>query len=223
MKNLTRTGLLAVLVASWVMLLLSYGSLPERMPVHWNLHGVVDVWGDKKWAALLLSGIITLTVGLVFVLPAISPAGFRLDGARRALFKLMFWIASYLLAIQCLTYQASLHPDIQVSRWFLLATGGLFVVVGNLLGKFPKNFFVGVRTPWTLASDAIWDKTHRLTRVTFVLAGLLLMSACWLDYLAGWLLGAALGLAVLVPVAYSFIAYRRQVGFEAGEHSENGS
>jgi len=213
MRNVAKAGLFAVIVASWVLLAVCYSRMPEQIPVHWNLSGQVDGWGDKTWAAFLFPGLISFTAFLAFVLPAISPKGFRLDGSSTALFKVLFWISLYLLVAQWLVCQASQNPDYPVVRWLFMATGGLLVAVGNLLSKFPKNFFVGIRTPWTLANDVIWERTHRLARLTFSVAGLVMMVAAALDQVSGWLLGLVIGTAAVIPVIYSFLAYRQKVGF----------
>ena len=214
MRNIARAGLFAVVLTSWVLVAVCYAKMPDRIPIHWNLSGQADGWGDKSQAAFLFPGLISLTALLAFVLPAISPSGFRLDGSRTALFKVLFWVSLYLLVVQWLTCQASQNPHMPLVKWLLVATGGLFVAVGNLLGKFPKNFFVGIRTPWTLANDQIWEKTHRLARLTFTLAGLVMIGAAAMDQIRGWLLASAIGIAALVPVIYSFVAYRQKVGFD---------
>ncbi len=209
MKNVFKIGLFLIAGVSWLLLAIYFSRLPELIPIHWNIHGEIDRWGSKNWA-ILLPGIISLTVVLAFVLPLISPRGFRLDGATHALVKVIFWISAYLLLVQWLILQASLNPEMDLIRWLFMATGGLLVAVGNLLGKFPKNFFVGVRTPWTLANDTVWDKTHRLARTCFVVAGMILPASAIYARQSGWLVAGAILLAVLVPVVYSYIAYRQQ-------------
>ncbi len=209
MKKSVRWAVFAVVAASWLLVFYCYPRLPDTIPVHWDMSGQVDGWGSKTWAAFLFPGLITFAAFLALVLPAISPQGFRLDDSRQALMKLIFWIVAYLLVVQFVTCQASLHPNVAVVKWMLVATGGLLMAVGNLLTKFPRNFFVGVRTPWTLTDDRVWDKTHRLARTTFLLAGLLLVVVGLSRWQAGpWLLLAGV-LALLIPVVYSYLLYHR--------------
>ena len=89
--------------------------------------------------------------------------------------------------------------------------GVLFIVIGNLLGKVTRNFFVGIRTPWTLASEEVWYRTHRLAGKLFVAAGLFMVVAS-LAGLRLWPLFVSLGVAALVPVVYSYVIYRRIEG-----------
>jgi uncharacterized membrane protein len=84
--------------------------------------------------------------------------------------------------------------------------------MGNFLGKVRKNFFLGIRTPWTLASDEVWAKTHRLGGWCFVIAGVLVALSAVLVPDVQWLVYIIIGMA-LIPVVYSYIAYRKIEGF----------
>ncbi len=103
-----------------------------------------------------------------------------------------------------------------VERIVPIAVGLLFIVLGNYMGKIRKNFFIGIRTPWTLASDEVWARTHRLGGYLFVAAGAL-MVVMPLVGLGGVGIVAASLIAALVPVVYSFIAYKRIEGFGPDE------
>ena len=108
---------------------------------------------------------------------------------------------------------------VAMDRAMHAGTGLLFVVLGNFMGKLTKNFFVGIRTPWTLASDEVWLRTHRLGGKLFVLAGVAL-------FIAGLLGGGTVPLLVAVavaggiPVVYSYLLYRRIEGFKNGSPGE---
>ena len=90
--------------------------------------------------------------------------------------------------------------------------GLLFVVMGNFLGKVRKNFFLGIRTPWTLASDEVWAKTHRLGGWCFVTAGVFMAIMGVVAPTSTWFIAAIIAIA-LIPVVYSFFAYRKIEGF----------
>jgi uncharacterized membrane protein len=95
-----------------------------------------------------------------------------------------------------------------------VAVGLLLMVMGNFLGKVRKNFFLGIRTPWTLASDEVWAKTHRLGGWCFVVAGIFMAIMGVITPPSGmpWVIGIIVAIA-LIPVVYSYIAYRRIEGF----------
>ena len=88
------------------------------------------------------------------------------------------------------------------------------MIFGNVLGKVTRNFFVGIRTPWTLANEEVWYRTHRLAGKLFVVAGLLVVTTS-LAGLGTWTIFVSVGLATLVPVVYSYVIYRKLEGLPA--------
>ncbi len=89
----------------------------------------------------------------------------------------------------------------------------VFIVLGNYLGKVRKNFFIGIRTPWTLASDEVWNRTHRLGGWIFVLIGFFMFLNAFIRFSEGWLIGSIVVVA-LIPIVYSYVLYRKVEGFE---------
>ena len=115
---------------------------------------------------------------------------------------------------------------VEVYSYYSIITGGsdlfdvvpfmvglLCMVLGNYFGKFPKNFFIGIRTPWTLASDVVWARTHRLVGRLFIVAGLAIVAGAFFGS-PPWLMITALGTAAVISVFYSLFLYRRLVGFK---------
>ena len=190
-----------------------YPRLPEEVATHWNAAGVVDGWSSRGFAAVLLPGAMLLTWLLFQVLPSIAPSGWRVEPFRAAWDKVQLGLLAFL---------ALLHLGLLGSAlgWFAsgfdrFAIGGvglLLMLVGNYLGKTTRNFFFGIRTPWTLASDEVWRRTHRLGGWLMVGAGVVLCAMAW-SGLSPALLVATLLVAVLVPVVYSYFAYRALEGF----------
>lgn len=219
MTPISRLNLLALgLVALSAVLAFAFGpSLPDPVPTHWNAAGEVDGWTAKPlgvWLFPLVAGSLWL---LFLFLPVISPRGFRLDTARRTYDIVRVAMMGFLLAVQGITYAAALDIGPGVNLSVPLLVGLLFVVLGNYLGKFPKNFFVGVRTPWTLASDEVWNRTHRLAGWTFTAAGFAMVGIALLAPRAiEWFIGVVV-VAAVVPIAYSFLLYRRLHGFGADD------
>ena len=99
-----------------------------------------------------------------------------------------------------------------MGRPVLVGVGLLLAVLGNYLGKTTRNFFLGIRTPWTLASDEVWRRTHRLGGWTMVAAGVALV-VMGLFGASEMALLVIVGAAALIPVVYSFFAYRALEGF----------
>ena len=160
---------------------------------------------------LISTGVVLL---LLLVLPKLSPRGFRLDSAGRAYGIVVTMVMAFMLGILVLSYEQTLGRLVAFEQWVAGGIGLLLLVLGNYLGKFPKNFWVGIRTPWTLSSDEVWFKTHRFAGRTFMAGGLLIIitaiAGLNLNYIVGTILVAALS-----PVLYSLIIYKRLHGFNS--------
>lgn len=193
-------------VAVW-----AYPHLPAQTPTHWDAHGNVNGWMPRFWAAAIWP-LMMLGLALVFaVLPAISPRKFEIRPFARAYGIVVLATLAFTLVVGTTALLAGAGYQVSVALVAPVAVGALLMVVGNFMGKFRKNFFVGIRTPWTLTNDVVWERTHRLAGWLFVLAGL--------AWIAGTLLGAppavmvaATLVAAFVPAIYSYFIYRRLEG-----------
>src|SRR5262249_8663394 len=139
-----------------------FGELPARVPVHWNIRGQPDQWTDHDGllAYLLIPpGMMVAMILLTLVLPWLSPRKFEVESFRSTYEYVMLMIivlGGYIHVTLLLTY---LQTGIDGIR---LMIGGLmlfFALLGNVMGKVRRNFWMGVRTPWTLASEAVWIRT----------------------------------------------------------------
>ncbi|HTR03558.1 MAG TPA: SdpI family protein [Thermoanaerobaculia bacterium] len=210
MKRSDVLGLLLVLGAAAITAVL-YPALPDPMPSHWNAAGEVNGWMPKFWGAALVPLIMAFIWLMFLVLPRISPRGFEMEPFLRAwgVFKVMLLAVMLFISVIVLR-AAQAGGKISMTAVFV-ALGLLFVVLGNLLGKVTRNFFVGIRTPWTLASEEVWYRTHRLAGKLFVISGTAVIAAAVIG-LSMWPIFAAIMLAALIPVVYSYVLYRRLEG-----------
>lgn len=185
-----------------------YPYLPPQMPTHWNIHGQVDGYGAKSWAAFLGPGFMVFMLVLFRLLPWLSPKRFEVDTFVSTYLYMMVVFLAFFAYIHGLTLWAGLRGPLDISRAIFGGVCLLFALLGNVMGKVRRNFWIGVRTPWTLASERVWDATHRFAAKTFVLGGL----AGWVLAWAGagfWLPFAALLAGALIPVVHSLVYYKR--------------
>ena len=211
--KLSRANLLslALVAGAFAAAALLYRRLPDPVPVHWDAHGHVNGYMPKPWGALVMP-LVTLGASLLLlVLPRLSPRGFRVDRFQATFDLIQTSIVGFLFFATLLVLLAGAGFGVSVARAVPLGVGVLLVVLGNVLGKVTKNFFVGIRTPWTLASDEVWLRTHRFGGRVFVLAGLTIAVAGLAEGGATPILVAALA-AVLLPTVYSYVIYRRLEG-----------
>lgn len=215
---MTRRGLaIASLLMVIAMLVLAFAigsGLPADMqlPTHWNLEGEADGFSGK-WEALLMPAGMTAAVSLLlYFLPALEP---RREGLKRSQGLYLWAWAGLLLigaAIELVTISAALGWGMPADRVIMGAVGIMLALIGNQLGKSRSMYMVGIRTPWTLASEEVWIKTHRLGGKLMVAAGLVMVAAAFLPIppeLRGLVIGVSVGIAVAVPVIYSYFLWRQ--------------
>ncbi len=201
----TKTAAVLVLVLIAIALAASfslYSSLPERMPTHWNMKGEVNGWSGKPLACLILPSFMLLILFFILAADWLSPVHFKVGAFRSAFNYLMVIVAALMFYIHAIALAAALYPTRFYGRWML---GGMFLFfawLGNMLGKTRRNFWIGIRTPWTLASDAVWIATHRLGARVFMAMGIGGAIAIALGISPAWCLGLML-IGLCIPVFYS--------------------
>ena len=184
-------------------------SVPDPMPVHWNLHGEVDGYGSRFVGLLLMPSIALGLYVLLLVIPRFDPGRANYPSFAPAYNAIRICLVLFMAAFYGGTVIAALGYQIDVAAFVSVAVGVLFIVLGNFMGKIRPNWFVGVRTPWTLSSKQSWTKTHRLAGWLFIVLGVAvaacgLVAAAWL-WIATGILGTA---AVVWIVVYSYLVYR---------------
>lgn len=205
--SLVFIGILVAL-AAWL-----YPGLPDPMPSHWNAEGEVDGYLPKTWGVLLLPLIAVFLLLMMRIIPVISPKGFRIGPFAGVFNTLQVALVAFASLVGILVLLEAKGFDVRLNQVILVAMGLLFMVLGNYFGKIRKNFFLGIRTPWTLASDEVWSRTHRLGGRLFVAMGTVWVIGAFFPLRVEWLVGAVL-LVALVPMIYSFVVYRQVEGLE---------
>jgi uncharacterized membrane protein len=189
-----------------------YPTLPDPMPSHWNAAGEIDGYMELPWGAYMLPSAALATWFLFLVVAYISPQGFRLDKFMPVVGILQLATTGFMIGITTIVLLSAKGHEINMNMIIGPALGALFIVLGNYMSKLRKNFFMGIKTPWTLASDEVWDRTHRLAGWTFVIGGILLL----FQPLVGkeWYLIFSILFASITPVIYSFVIYKQLEGFK---------
>ena len=193
---------------------LAWPELPATMDVHWNAAGEADGTAPRAVGVLLLPAVAAGLLVLFDLLPRIDPLGENVADFRGYYDAFVLLLVAFLIGVHGVVLAANLGVDVPLSPVVLVATGGFLAYVGLLMRQAEPNWFIGVRTPWTLSSEEVWRRTHALAGPLFVLAGVALAVAA----VAGWLLdaqGAATTVVVaivlvasFVPVGYSYYVYR---------------
>lgn len=185
-----------------------YPSLPETIPVHWDAAGKINGYGGR-WQ-LWLSGPVLMTGMLLFAMaiPWLSPKKFEVQSFTGTYSYIMAAVVALFGGIELLMLCAARGVQLEVVRVLPALVFLLLIVIGNPMGKVRRNFFIGIRTPWTLASESVWYATHRLAARLMVASGLLGLLAVWLAA-PYWMQLVLMGAWGPLAAAYSLLLYKR--------------
>ena len=211
----TRTTLivsLVLIVAATLAGILLWNQLPEQMASHWDVNDQVNGYMPKFWG-LFLMPLVTLGMLVLFlVIPAIDPLKANIAQFREAFNLFIALIIGFMIYVHGLTLAWSLgYHNFKMSMALLPFMGLLFIAIGFMLRKAKRNFFIGIRTPWTLSSDRVWDETHRLGAILFMASGALaVIGGFFGGMVAFWMLFVPLIGSTLFLLIYSYVLYRRE-------------
>lgn len=184
--------------------------LPDKIPTHWNIHGEVDGWSSKTFGIWFFPILNLCFYPLMILLPLIDPKKRNYLLFSRAYRIIRIILHVFFAAIYVVTLLFSLGYNINISMIVMLSVSLIFVAIGNYMSKFKHNYFVGIKTPWTLANEEVWKKTHRFAAPLWVGAGILgiilsLISAEW----ASITFFVIIMLITIIPTVYSYLIFRK--------------
>jgi len=181
------------------------------MASHWNIHGEVDGYISKFWGVFLLPFIFTALALLFVAIPRIDPLKANIEKFRKYYdgFIILFSIFWFSIYIQSILW----NIGIQISPTIVFPVGFsfLFFYIGILCENVKRNWFIGIRTPWTLSNEKVWEKTHRNGAKMFKIAGLVaLLGVLFQDY-AFLLILIPVILIVAYTFTYSYFEYQKEL------------
>lgn len=199
---------LALVAAAFIATVAAYPHLPAEVPTHWGIHNQVNGY-SPKWALFLLGpGWMAFVTLIVYAMPWLSPRKFEVDSFRSTYLYIMLLIVGSLGYFYTMILWSDLGHTINIGRAISGGVCLLFALLGNVLGKVRRNFYIGVRTPWALANEHVWYATHRFAAKTFVIAGTLGLAFTLMGLDLWPMLIVIIG-GALLPVVYSLIIYKQ--------------
>lgn len=210
--KLTTIIVLALIVGAILAGALLWNQLPDPMASHWNASDQVDGYMSKFWGVFMMP-LFLLGLFLIFlVIPIIDPLKANIAKFRDTFNLFITFITGFMVYVHALTLLWNLgYTDLGIGKAMLPAIGLLFIVIGSMLRKAKRNWFIGIRTPWTLSSDSVWEEVHRVGGILFMISGALaVIGGFFGGMFAFWsIMIPTFGTAIFL-VVYSFVLYQRE-------------
>lgn len=188
-----------------------YSKLPDTMITHWNFNNEPDGYSSKPFA---LFGMPLILIGITALCLWITKADPKYDNVKRSkkVLNIVIWFMPILTnIIQIVSIIANMGKKVDIGLIVGGLIGILFIVIGNYLPKCKQNYTLGVRTPWTLASEKVWQKTHKLSGVCFVICGFILIITSILKSSIWGMFGIIVFVVLIfLPIVYSYILYKKE-------------
>ncbi|WP_202424074.1 SdpI family protein [Duganella lactea] len=182
--------------------------LPDVVPVHWNAAGKANGYGPRASYWALGPGMMLLIMVACWMSPYLSPRRYEVDSFARTYSYVGTVVVATMGYIYALVLTEAVHGGVPIDRALPAGIAVLLILIGNPMGKVRRNFFLGIRTPWTLASEAVWYGTHRMAAKLMVASGLLMLLAIWL-HASHWVVLSLMLAWAPLATGYSLLLYKR--------------
>ena len=202
--------LVSVIGLTLVATLIAYPVLPQQIPTHWNINGDVDGY-SPRWMAIVLAYLPAFMYGLFWLMPKIDPKQKSFSKFTKAYERVMLILILFMVVLQIMTFLVALGVELPIDLIVKIGISILFIVMGNYLGQVKPNYTFGIRTPWTLASDEVWTKTHRMSSYLIVVSGVLMLFCAFVSGIVGMSLYlACIFIPIIFSMGYSYYLYHCQ-------------
>lgn len=197
------------IVAAIVASVVAYPTLPEQVPNHWSVSGEVNGWTSRFWGAWMIPLIMALIWVIMRAIPHIDPRRENYQKFSGMYEVLISATLAFMLMMHVVVLMAANGANVSINRVVIVGVGAFFVIIGLMLPRVHPNWFVGIRTPWTLTSDLSWERTHKIGGTLFIALGLISIVSSLLAPGAslGFLIGGGLVMTVFLFV-YSYRVWK---------------
>ncbi len=199
----------SILLIVLLITLFLWNDLPEKIPLHWNINGEVDRYGNKLTGLLGLYSIPLIFSILYPIFRKIDPKNKKYKQFEKTWKIFNIVIFSFFIYLYLITIFLTLNPKYSIEPFILSGIGIMFIVMGNYMSKIKQNYFIGVKTPWAIENEDNWNKTHRLAGVCFVISGLIFITKLFLNINPIYILLPVILSCAIIPILYSYILYRK--------------
>lgn len=203
--------MLGLALLAFVAAALMYPFLPERLASHWNASGEVDGYTAKGWGLFLLPAVLALMALIFILIPRIDPLKANIEKFRGYYEGFVLLLMLVMLAVFAMVLLWNQGVRISPNVLMPLILSPLFFCLGVLCEKSRPNWFIGIRTPWTLSNERVWEKTHRVGGKLFKIAGVLGLAGVFFQKWSFLFVLVPVVAVALYTVVYSYVAYQQEI------------
>lgn len=205
--------LIGIVLAPFVYLVIIWNTLPEKIPTHWNFKGEIDKWGDKYSLIVLLFLLPVLTYVLMLVVPKIDPKK-KIELMGGKYYQLKFILVLFTSALAFIILYVTKNQSMSSSNLIFIPIGVLFIALGNYFKVIQPNYFIGIKTPWTLESKEVWKLTHALAGKLWIAGGLVIVltSLTIANRIFIYVFISVIAIISLIPMGYSYFKFKELKG-----------
>lgn len=203
--------ILVIVLLPFIYLAYIWNELPSKVPMHWNIKGEIDRYGDKT-ELLIIPFLLPLLVYLIFlVVPKIDPKN-KLNKMGGKLQTIKFLLTTFMSILALFIIYTAKNQSFTNPNYIVLIIGVLFIILGNYFKTIKPNYFIGIRTPWTLENETVWKKTHKLGGKMWFIGGILIviLSLILSKSLNFTIFMIITGVITIIPIAYSYLIYKNE-------------
>ncbi|RLG56715.1 MAG: hypothetical protein DRN88_03875 [Candidatus Hydrothermarchaeota archaeon] len=209
--NKSEAVALGIILLSFIIGIYFYNQMPEKMAIHWNVRGEVDSYASK-FLGLFLIPVILLMIFLLFIaIPRIDPLKQNIEEFRKYYNGFIILTIGFLFYTYILTILWNYGFRFSIAQLITPAFGILFYYCGILIENAKRNWFIGIRTPWTLSNEEVWNRTHRIGGRLFKLAGIISFAGIALQKYALFFVLVPVLLVSIYTVIYSYLEYQKVI------------
>jgi immunity protein, SdpI family len=210
MKLKKELPLIVIVLLPFIYLAYIWNQLPEKVPMHWNINGEIDRYGDKM-ELILIPILLPLLIYVIFlVIPKIDPKN-KLNKMGNKLQTIKILLTTFMSILALFIIYSVKNQSIENPNYIVLSIGVLYIILGNYFKTIKANYFIGIRTPWTLENETVWKETDKLGGKMWFIGGIIVvLSSLILDKqpnLTVFLI--VTGIITIIPIVYSYIVFEK--------------
>jgi uncharacterized membrane protein len=203
--------LIAIVLLPYIYLAYIWNQLPEKVPMHWNIKGEIDRYGEKV-ELIIIPILLPLLVYIIFlVVPKIDPKN-RLNKMGNKLQTIKFLLTTLMSILALLIIYTAKNESFTNPNYMVFIIGVLYIVLGNYFKTLKANYFIGIRTPWTLEKETVWKKTHELGGKLWFIGGIIVVIASLIlrketNFTVFLIIT---GIITIIPIVYSYLTFKNE-------------